>query len=134
MPPIKLQKWIVFGTWSVFLPIMTLASGPFRPILFKNHQVNLIWDPIYSFGWTFVHNGARHNDTNPSPMALFALIFMVLTFFAIVSIGHMIGKSQIKPYFKWICFCIVVGSFFINLPIKEAMNIHHLHFLLPEIS
>jgi hypothetical protein len=133
MPISKLQKW-AGAVWCIFLPIMTLVLGPFRPALFKDHKVNTIWDPIYSFGWTFVNEGNRHRDTGPTAMALIAILFLIFAFCLIVLSGYKIWKSKIKVVFKWICFAIILSSFFLTITIEQAATFKYLHFFILEIS
>ena len=130
----KLYHWLVVGVWGAMLPVMTLAWGPLRPFLLRKSEVNPVWDPIYSLGFSFIHNGARHNDTNPSPMAILGWLFMALVFCLIAFIGYKIGKSHIAAHWKWLLFVVIVASFCFKMSVERAGGIHYLHFFRIEIS
>ena len=117
----------------MIFPLMTLVFGPFLPQTLYHYdkeimsRVNLIWDPIYSFGWMFVGYGTGSRGYR-GLMALVALLLGVLVFCIIVVIGYKIGKSRIRPMVKWLLFINIVVSFFVTMPWQAAENLQYLHF------
>ena len=122
----------------MIFPLMTLVFGPFLPLVFfslhvESVRVNLIWDPIYSFGWMFVNRGTGSSGYE-NPMGLVALLLGLLVLSIVVVIGYEIGKSRIRPMVKWVLFLIIVGSLSVTIREDDAANIQHLHFCILEMS
>jgi hypothetical protein len=113
---------------------MTCALGPLRPFLLRKPEVNPIWDPIFSLGFTFVHNGVRHNDTNPSSSAILGWLFMAFAFCVITVSAYRIGKSHIAEHWKWFLLVAIAATLLINISVEAAARIHWLHFFIIEIS
>ena len=118
--------------WQVAIPIATVLGGPLRSRFYKNYaaaKLNVIWDPFYSFGFSFVINEDKGNFfANTSQTGGTAFIYMIFAFIFIVYLGGKIRKSAMANSIKTLIFLCLIGTLFLNINIWQASRLHHLYF------